>query len=109
MAVREVLQGEARTEERRYFINSIPAQANLFAEAVRGHWDVENRLHWRMDMVLREDDCTIRKGNAPAILTTLRHLVLNLFEREGSRLSLPRKRYRTTLDDDYRAKVVFRM
>ena len=107
MVVREVLQGDARTEERRYFINSIPAQANLFAEAVRGHWDVENRLHWRMDVVLREDACTIRKGNAPAILTTARHLVLNLFEREGSRLSLPRKRYRAALDDDYRAKVVF--
>jgi predicted transposase YbfD/YdcC len=107
MVVREVLQGGERTEERRYFINSIPAQANLFAEAVRGHWDVENRLHWRMDVVLREDACTIRKGNAPAILTTARHLVLNLFEREGSRLSLPRKRYRAALDDDYRAKVVF--
>jgi len=107
MVVREVLQGDARTEERRYFINSIPAQANLFAEAVRGHWDVENRLHWRMDVVLREDACTIRKGNAPAILTTARHLVLNLFEREGSRISLPRKRYRAALDDDYRAKVVF--
>ena len=107
MVVREVLQGDKRTEERRYFINSIPAQANLFAEAVRGHWEVENCLHWRMDVVLREDACSVRKGNAPAILTTVRHLVLNLFEREGSRLSLPRKRYRATLDDNYRAKVVF--
>lgn len=98
-----------RTKERRYFINSIPAEANLFAEAVRGHWDVENRLHWRMDVVLREDACTIHKGNAPAILTTLRHLVLNLFERKGSRLSLLRKRYRAALDDNYRAKVVFGM
>jgi predicted transposase YbfD/YdcC len=49
-----------------------------FAHAVRGHCGIENRLHWRMDVVLQEDASRIRKGNAPAIMTTIRHLCLNL-------------------------------
>src|SRR5918999_1434989 len=61
---RECWVGETRSIERRYFINSIAADAKQFAYAVRGHWSVENRLHWRLDVVFREDDSRIRKGNA---------------------------------------------
>ncbi len=66
------------TVERRFFIASIPADARRFARAVRGHWGVENRLHWRLDVVFSEDASRIRKGNPPAIMTTIRHLCMNL-------------------------------
>lgn len=107
MVERTCLIGDRETIEHRYFINSIPADAPRFAHAVRGHWGVENRLHWRLDVVFGEDASRIRKGQAPAIMTSLRHLCMNLFEHEGSKLSLTKKRRKAAWNDDYRAKVVF--
>lgn len=107
MVERECWIGHSRSIERRFFINSIAADAKRFAEAVRGHWGVENRLHWRLDVLFREDANRIRKGNAPAILTAIRHLCMNLFEQESSEIRLSKKRRKATWNDDYRAKVVF--
>jgi|APHig6443718053_1056840.scaffolds.fasta_scaffold70919_1 predicted transposase YbfD/YdcC len=107
MVERHCTIGTTETLERRYFINSIPAQAKPFANAVRGHWGVENRLHWRLDVIFGEDASRIRKGNAPAIMTTIRHLSMNLFEHEPSKLRLSQKRRKAAWNDDYRAKVVF--
>ena len=107
MVERACQVGETHTVERRYFINSIPAEAPRFAKAVRGHWGVENRLHWRLDVVFGEDASRIRKGNAPAIMTSIRHLCLNLFEREPSFLRMSQKRRKAAWNDGYRAKVVF--
>jgi predicted transposase YbfD/YdcC len=107
MVERECLEGESRSVERRYFINSIAANANAFAHAVRSHWGIENRLHWRLDVVFREDENRIRKGNAPAIMTAIRHLCLNLFQHEPSKLSIKKKRLKAGWDDDFRGNVVF--
>jgi predicted transposase YbfD/YdcC len=107
MVERECRQGDTQTFERRYFINSIAAEAKTFAQAVRGHWGVENRLHWRLDVIFGEDTSRIRRGNGPAIMTTLRHLCLNLFDRESSSLSLAKKRRKAAWNDEYRAKVIF--
>ena len=107
MVERECWQGEHHTMERRYFINSIEARAATFAKAVRGHWGVENPLHWRLDVILGDDASRIRKGNGPAIMTSIRYLCMNLFEQEGSSISLAKKRRKAAWDDDYRAKVLF--
>lgn len=106
MVERECIQGDKISVERRFFIGSIPADAKLFAKAVRGHWGIENTLHWRLDVCLSEDASRIRKGNGPAMMTCIRHLCLNLFEREGSKLSLPKKQNKAAWDDAYRAKVL---
>jgi predicted transposase YbfD/YdcC len=74
---------------------------------VRGHWGVENSLHWRLDVVFREDESCIRKGNAPAIMTAIRHLCLNLLQQEPSRFSIKKKRLKAAWDDDFRYKVLF--
>lgn len=107
MVERECWIDDRHTLERRYFINSLPADAKRFAHAVRGHWGVENRLHWRLDVVFREDASRIRKGNAPAIMTSIRHLCMNLFEQEPSKLRLSQKRRKAAWNDDYRAKLIF--
>jgi predicted transposase YbfD/YdcC len=107
MVEREFEEGEKRCKERRYFINSISADAGLFAHAVRAHWGIENCLHWRMDVVLKEDACRIRKGNAAAIMTTIRHLCLNLFQKEPSKLSIKKKRLKAAWDDNFRRNVLF--
>ncbi|WP_370691400.1 transposase [Methylicorpusculum sp.] len=54
-------------------MNSIPPVAKTFAYAARRHWGIENILHWRMDVVLREDASRIRKVNALSIMTNIRH------------------------------------
>ena len=74
---------------------------------MRGHWGIENRLHWRLDVVFNEDASRIRKGNAPAIMTAIRHLCMNLFEQEPSKRRLSQKRREAAWNDDYRAKVIF--
>lgn len=73
--------GERRVE-RRVFLCSIGADACLLARAVRGHWGIENQLHWVLDVQLGEDDCRVRVGHAAENLATLRRLVLNLLRRD---------------------------
>jgi predicted transposase YbfD/YdcC len=107
MVERECWIDDTHSLETRFFLNSISADAHRFAHAVRGHWGVENRLHWRLDVVFSEDASRIRKGNAPAIMTSIRHLCMNLFERESSSLRLSQKRRKAAWNDNYRAKVVF--
>ncbi|MGB5832100.1 MAG: hypothetical protein WBG92_08935 [Thiohalocapsa sp.] len=100
---RLVLGQEATAEKS----NAIGADAKRFARAVRGHWGVENSLHWRIDVVLNEDVSRIRKGNVPAIMTSIRQLCMNLFEQEPFALRLSQKRRKAAWNDDYRAKVLF--
>lgn len=81
MVERECTQGNTSTLERRFFIASLSADAKRFAKAVRDHWGIENTLHWRLDVTFSEDASRIRTGNGPAMMTSICHLCLNLFER----------------------------
>ena len=59
-----------------------------------------NRLHWRLDVLFDEDASRIRKGHAPAIMTTIRHLAMNLCEQDASMLRLSQKRRKAAWNDD---------
>ena len=67
--------------EVRYFISSLPPQAKKIARAIRGHWGIENGLHWVLDMYFAEDRNRARTGNAAANLGLLRRWVLSLLQR----------------------------
>lgn len=82
-AVRE-LDGKTTTE-RRYYLSSLSLDVATFARAVRGHWAVENKLHWVMDVCFREDQSRARTGYAAENLATLRRLALNLLKRERTK------------------------
>ena len=58
-------------------------------EVVRQHWGVENRLHWRLDVIMNEDQDRTRLGNGP--LAVLRHMAMNAMQKEGSKGVLARK------------------
>ena len=66
------------TIETRYYISSLPNNAQKLGESVRSHWGIENSLHWVLDVGFREDDCRIRKDNAPQNFAMIRHISLNL-------------------------------
>ena len=70
------------TCERRYYISSLPNNAELLAKAIRGHWGIKNQLHWVLDVQFNEDDSRIRKDNAPSNLAIIRQIALNLLTQE---------------------------
>ena len=81
--IREI--GEHSTVERRYYLSSLPLGVAPFARAVRGHWGVENKLHWVLDVQMREDQSRARAGYAAENLAPLRRLALNLLRREKTK------------------------
>jgi predicted transposase YbfD/YdcC len=88
--------------ERRYYISSLGLDATRLAECVRGHWAIENALHWVLDIAFREDDSRIRKGHAPENFAMLRHIALNLLRQEKTnRHGMKVKRNRAGWDNDY--------
>lgn len=82
-SIREV--NNNRSVERRYYLCSLPVGIETFARAVRGHWGVENKVHWVMDVCFREDQSRARAGYAAENLATLRRLALNLLKREKTK------------------------
>lgn len=66
-----------------YYISSLVGNAVTFAQGIRGHWGIENRLHWVKDVVFDEDRSTIHTGQAPANLSLLRAIALNVLRRSG--------------------------
>jgi predicted transposase YbfD/YdcC len=69
----------------RYFILSLPPQVKRFAAAVRGHWGIENCLHWTLDMTFREDESRIRKDHGPENFATIRRAALGLLKQDKSK------------------------
>ena len=92
--------------ERRYYILSGTPSVRAFAEAVRGHWGIENSVQWVLDVTFAEDRSRVRTGNAPQNFAVLRHMALNLLRHEPSKGSSNTKRFRAALDEQYLLKVL---
>lgn len=92
--------------QERYYLTSL-TDVEQVAYAARGHWGIENGLHWVLDMAFREDESRVRSGNAQANLVTLRHLALSLLKREQSlKVGVKAKRMRAGWDMTYLKKVL---
>lgn len=81
-----------RSREEPYFISSKALVQDEFARAVRGHWAIENSLHWVLDVTMGEDDCPIYRGDAAEILACIRHMGLNMLRAETSRKASVRRK-----------------
>jgi len=99
--------GDKISVERRYYILSEELCAKEFAHAVRTHWEIENKLHWSLDVTFREDECRIRKGNAPENMSIIRQLALSMLKAEKSaKVGLKIKRSKAGWNNKYLMKVL---
>ena len=100
---RETLGGGGTSVERRYFIASLKTPtARRVADAVRGHWAVENKLHWQLDVSFGEDQRRIRKGHGAQNYSRLCRLALNLLKRDTSvKIGIHGKRLKAGWDEHY--------
>jgi predicted transposase YbfD/YdcC len=98
--------GDKIERETRFYITSLVWLAHALGPVIRGHWAVENSLHWVMDMIFRDDECRVRTNHAPANFTTLKHMAHNLMRKAPGKDSMRLKRKVAAWDDDFLASLV---
>jgi predicted transposase YbfD/YdcC len=89
------------TSEKRFYIASAPLSATRAAAAIRGHWRIENSLHWVLDVIFKEDLSRLRVGHGAVNMAVVRHFALNIVRTTGDTRSLKRRRKRASYDPKY--------
>ncbi|MBZ0227567.1 MAG: ISAs1 family transposase, partial [Bauldia sp.] len=92
--------------QRRYYILSAPLTAQRLAAAVRGHWRIENSLHWVLDVVFKDDLSRLRKGHGAHNMAVVRHFAINIVRAAHDRRSLKTRRKRASWNPDYLASLL---
>jgi predicted transposase YbfD/YdcC len=107
MTVNNTVRDGKECIEARYYILSRFVSGKRFAEAVRTHWAIENRLHWQLDVTFQEDQSRIRKGHADANFSSLRRTALSLLKNNHTKkVGVKNKRLAAALNDDYLTEVL---
>jgi predicted transposase YbfD/YdcC len=101
MVERETGRDGKSTRERRYYLGSAELDAVTFARAVRGHWGIENRLHWMLDVVFKDDLARLRSGHGPANMALVKHMAINLLRCAEPATSLKNRRKRAGWNTAY--------
>ncbi len=94
--------------ETRFYLTSLGMIAALIGPVIRGHWAIENSLHWVMDMTFRDDECRVRSDHAPANFTTIKHIAHNLLRTAAGKDSMRLRRKVAAWDDDFLAGIIAR-
>jgi predicted transposase YbfD/YdcC len=106
VAIRESRQGDKVTREVRYFICSIRVSVKRFARAVRGHWAIENTLHWCLDVTFREDESRLRNRHAANNLAWLKRFAISLLKQMDDKESIAMRRRMAGWNADYLSQVL---
>ena len=102
--------GDTVSTQTRHYLSSLPPDAALLQRVIRSHWDVENRLHWVLDLAFHEDSSRVRADHAPENLAIVRHIALNLLRSDPNRrIGLKNSRFRAALDDSYLRSILSRV
>ena len=94
------------SEEKRYYISSRKSGAEEFLKLIRSHWEIENKLHWVLDVIFREDECRSRAGFSGENFSMLRQFALNLIKQEPSKKAIRRKQNIAGWDDSFLIKIL---
>lgn len=91
------------TTSTRFYIGSRNMSEQEFGNSVRAHWGIENRLHWVLDVIFRDDDCRVRKDYGAENFTTIKHMAINLLNKAKikHKHSLRVMRKKSGWDDDF--------
>jgi len=101
------IEGKKPSLEDRYFIGSATSQATDALNATRTHWQIENSLHWVLDIAFREDESRIRKNNGAQNFAVLRHIALNALKRDtSSKVGIKNRRLKAGWDEQYLRSVL---
>ena len=92
----------AESFETRFYVSSLEPDSRVILAGVRGHWGIENNLHWTMDVTFDEDRCRTRKDLSPLNLAVIRHTAFNILKADKTPGSLRRKRIRACIDRKFR-------
>jgi predicted transposase YbfD/YdcC len=92
--------GKEQLDER-FYLSSLPLGVKTFSRAVRNHWQIENTLHWSLDMTFREDESRIRDRHVAENLAWLRKIALSLYKQYPGKQSLVMKRRMAGWSQDF--------
>ena len=92
MIERETERGGETQIERHYYLCSTTLAAEAFGRVVRGHWGIENHLHWTLGVVFHDDLARLRSGNGPANMAAIKHTAMNLLTQAKPITSLKNRR-----------------
>jgi predicted transposase YbfD/YdcC len=107
VSFRQNMNEKTPTMSVRYYISSAKLSAEQFAKAIREHWHIESKLHWRLDVAMREDDCRIRRGDAAELLAGIRHIAVNMLSNEKSfKAGIRRKQRKAAINSEYLSTVL---
>lgn len=106
VAIRISERGGKETSEVRYFISSLRLGVKRFAAAVRGHWRIENTLHWCLDVTFREDESRLRNRHAADNLAWLKRFAISLLKQQNDKESIAMRRRMAGWNTDYLTKVL---
>lgn len=105
-----VIKGDKETIEERYYISSLDGNASLLNRAIRKHWHIENKLHWVLDVLFKEDYSRIRTGNGAENMSIIRKIALNKLKNDSSvKASLKSKRNMAAWDSNYALNIMSQM
>lgn len=107
MVISERTENGKTTREVRYYIMSLENNVQEFSRVVRAHWSIENSLHWRLDVVFREDESRMRTGHSARVFTLFRKIALNLLNQERrTKRSVRAKRKQAARNSQYLLEVL---
>ena len=106
MVESRIERGDKIETERRSYISSRALSAAAFADAARGHWAIENNLHWTLDVTFNEDQSRLRVGHGAKNMAVVRHFALNLVRQVADKRSIKRRRKRAAWDPKYLLEIL---
>ena len=106
MVESRIERGDKIETEQRSYISSRPLSAAAFADGARGHWGIENNLHWTLDVTFHEDLSRLRTGHGAKNMAVVRHFALNLVRHIADKRSLKRRRKCAAWDTKYLLEIL---